>query len=138
MSIIVDFERSPATRILEAFAHFGVARSGLSSYETERGFALIVGLVPALVELRDDGKLEFDPEVFDELMSMEALIELVVSDDVGLSAPARDSVRRYLESLPSFDARFMSYHPATAEQFAAQSASANRILQTVFATGTSH
>tara|TARA_R110001592_G_scaffold78932_4_gene236372 strand:+ start:1972 stop:4668 length:2697 start_codon:yes stop_codon:yes gene_type:complete len=68
---------------------------------SERAVALISALQPALVDLRDQGRLQIDPSVIRENMAFAAFVQLYRNNNISMRS--RLAMLAYLKSLPGFD-----------------------------------
>lgn len=67
----------------------------------ERAVALVAGVMPALTDLRDLGKLQIDPGIIRRYMSFKLFCGLYRNP--GVRKRSRDALQAYLESLPGYD-----------------------------------
>lgn len=95
------FARGSAEASTQLLVSLLPASEGDNKIFSERAISLISGLLPALTDLRDLGKMQIDPGTVRENMAFPSFAKLYRNNDV--SKKSRDALKGFLESLPGYD-----------------------------------
>lgn len=95
---------SSAHQIIQIFSSFLPKSSGDNQIFQERAVAMISAVVPCLVDFRDLHAIPLSINSIREYVtSLNKILELALDEERRLSEKAKDSLHKYLASLPNFD-----------------------------------
>lgn len=97
---LAAFARGTGETITQLLVSLMPESGGDNKIFSERAIALVSAILPALADLRDDNKLQIDPQTIRENMAFEQVIELYRNNYIKPSS--KKALLGYLQSLPGY------------------------------------
>lgn len=97
---LAAFARGTGETITQLLVSLMPESGGDNKIFSERAIALVSAILPALADLRDDNKLQIDPQTIRENMAFEKVIELYRNNYIKPSS--KKALLGYLQSLPGY------------------------------------